>query len=98
MGFERLTKLVYVTDKENWYGKDMVKVSLFVTPPYKERVIVRIMVESIDDKLIVYDVECDANNEDGIESWYEHMKRWLYDKMPKRISTAWLYEHGYLPY
>lgn len=98
MNFERLTKLVYVTDKENWYGKDMVKVSLFVTPPYKEKVLIRIMVESIDDKLIVYDIECEADNEDGVKSWYEHAKHWLYDKMPKSISTAWLYEHGYLPF
>ena len=98
MDFEKLTKLVYVTDKENWYGQDMVKVSLFVTPPYKDKVIVRIFVESIDDKAIVFDIECDADNEHGIKSWYEHVKHWLYDKMPKRISTAWLYEHGYLPY
>lgn len=98
MEFEKLTKLVKVTDSECWYGKDMVKVSLFVTPPYKEKVLIRIMVESIDDKLIVYDIECEADNEDGIKSWYEHSKRWLYDKMPKKISTAWLYEHGYLPF
>ena len=98
MEFEELTKLVKVTDPECWYGKDMVKVSLFVTPPYKGVVLIRIMVKSIDDKLIVHDIECEADNEYGIKSWYEHSKRWLYDKMPKKISTAWLYEHGYLPY
>lgn len=98
MDFEKLTKLVYVTDKENWYGKDMARVSLFVTPPYKEMVLIRILVESIDDKRIVYDIECKADNKDGIKAWYEHSKYWLYDKMPKTISTSWLYEHGYLPF
>lgn len=98
MDFERLTKVVHVTDKENWYGKDTVKVSLYVTRPYKEKVLIRILVESIDDKLIVYDIECDADNKDEIKFWYEHLRRWLYDKIPKKISTAWLYEHGYLPF
>lgn len=49
MDFERLTKVVHVTDKENWYGKDMVKVSLYVTPPYKEKVLIRMLVESIEE-------------------------------------------------
>lgn len=98
MDFERLTKLVYVTDKENWYGKDMVKVSLFVTPPYKEKVIVRIFIETIDDFAVTYDYECEEKYTDQIKWAYNHIKTWMYDKMPKKINLGWLYEHGYLPY
>lgn len=98
MEFERLTKLVYVTDKENWYGKDMVKVSLFVTPPYKEKVLVRIFIETIDDFAVTYDYECEEKYADQIKWAYNHIKTWMYDKMPKKINLGWLYEHGYLPY
>ena len=98
MDFERLTKTVKVTDPECWYGQDTVEVHLFVTPPYKGEVVVRIFVESIDDFAVAYDYECNIKYEAQIKWMYDHMKTWMYDKMPDEIDLGWLFEHGYLPY
>lgn len=98
MEFEKLTKTVKVTDPECWYGRDTVNVSLFVTPPYKDEVVVRIHVDSIDDFSVVYDFECECKYERQIEWAYNHLKTWMYDRMPDEIDLGWLYEHGYLPF
>ena len=44
---ERLEKIVRVTDPEDWHGQDTVEVSLYVTMPYKDKVSVRILIQSI---------------------------------------------------
>lgn len=98
MEFEKLTKTVKVTDPECWYGKNTVDVHLFVTTPYMDEVVVRIFVESIDDFAVVYDFECECKYKDQIKWAYNHLKTWMYDRMPDEISLAWLYEHGYLPW
>ena len=97
MEFERLTKTVKVKDKECWYGQDEVKVSLYVTPPYEGNVVVRIFIDTIDDFAVSYDYECEYKYTDQIKWAYNHLKTWMYDKMPNKISLGWLYEHGYLP-
>lgn len=97
MEFERLTKTVRVSDPECWYGRDTVKVHLFVTPPYTGNVIVRIFVESIDDFAVSYDYECEEKYKDMIKWAYNHIKFWMYDRIPNEINLGWLYEHGYLP-
>ena len=98
MKFEGLTKTVAVTDPDNWYGQDTVTVSLFITPPFRGRVAIRILIRSIDDFAVLYDIEKYENNKDGIKWAYNHLKEWLYDRMPDKISLDWLYEHGYLPF
>lgn len=98
MDFERLTKTVRVTDPECWYGQDEVKVSLYITPPYDNEVIVRIFIETIDDFAVAYDIECECKYESQIKWAYNHLKTWMYDRMPDEIDLGWLYEHGYLPY
>lgn len=93
-----MEKIVRVSDPEDWYGENTVKVSLFVTPPFKNKVSVRILVESIDDFMMCYEYECEAKHEDHIKFMYNHLKEWMYDRIPKEIDLGWLYEHGYLPY
>lgn len=97
MDFERLTKTVRVTDPENWYNKDTVDVSLFVTPAFRGVVTVRILISTIDDFMVVYDHQCYAQYKESIKWAYNHLKQWMYDKMPDEIDLGWLYEHGYLP-
>jgi hypothetical protein len=97
MEFERLTKTVRVADSENWYNQDTVDVSLFVTPPYLGITTVRILITTIDDFMVAYDHECYTQYGESIKWIYNHMKQWMYDKMPEEISLGWLYEHGYLP-
>ena len=77
MDFERLTKTVRVTDPECWYGRDTVEVHLFVTPPYKDNVLIRIFIETIDDFAVTYDYECEAKYQDNIRSMYNHIKTWV---------------------
>ena len=98
MDFKRLTKTVKVTDPECWYGRDTVDVSLVVTPVVNGTVAVRIVVSSIDDFMVAYERECYALHEDAVKWKYDHLKRWMYDKIPEEINLDWLYEHGYLPY
>jgi hypothetical protein len=97
MEFEKLTKTVRVTDPENWYNQNTVEASLFVTPPYCGIVTVRILIDTIDDFMVVYDHECYVQYGELIKWAYNHLKQWMYDKMPEEISLGWLYEHGYLP-
>lgn len=95
---ERLEKIVRVTDPEDWYGQNTVEVSLFVTPPYKDKVRVRILIQSVDDFMVSYDYECNNDDKDHIKWIYSHLKEWMYDRMPEEIDLTWLYEHGYLPF
>lgn len=94
--FERLTKTVRVSDPENWYERDTVDVWLYVTSPYENKVRVRVLIMTVDDFSVGYDWECDADNKGAIESAYNHLKEYMYDRMPEEISLDWLYEHGYL--
>lgn len=95
--FPRLTKKVKVSDPEMWYGKSEVDVSLFVTPPYAGRVYVKILVSSIDDFAVSHTTyDCNVKYTDCIKGIYDHMKEWMYDRMPEEVSVEWLYEHGYL--
>lgn len=94
--FHRLTKTVKVSDPDMWYQQNEVDVSLYVSPPYKGTVQVKILVSSIDDFAVAYIQECNEKYTDYIKSLYNHMKEWMYDRMPEEISVDWLYEHGYL--
>ena len=94
--FPRLTKKVKVSDPNMWYQKNEVDVSLFVTPPYKGTVYVKIRISSIDDFAVAYTYECDEKYADCIIDTYNHLKEWMYDRMPEEVSLVWLYEHGYL--
>lgn len=95
--FEMLTKTVRVTDPWRWYGRETVNVSLRVTAPWQGKVTIRIAVNSIDDFAVYYMYECDEKYKALIKSMYEHLKEYMYDRMPDEISVEWLYEHGYLP-
>ena len=94
--FERLEKTVKVTDPWRWYGEDTVDISLYVMN-YKDTTTVRIVVHSIDDFSVAYNYECESKYKDQIKYMYNHMKNWMFDKIPNEINVAWLYEHGYLP-
>lgn len=94
---EKLTKTVRVSDPEHWYMENTVKVSLYVTPSYKGQVRVRMYVKSIDDFNICYNVDCRDDDKAHIQWVYDHLKKYMYDRMPDIISRDWLYEHGYFP-
>ena len=91
-----LSKVVRVSDPEMWYNQKTVEVKLFVNPEYQGRINVRLFVESIDDFAMEYTREC--FDQADVDYTYDRMKKYLYDKMPKRISCKWLSEHGFFPF
>lgn len=94
---EVLEKTVRVTDPWCWYERDTVDVTLYVRASWNGKVAIIIMVSSIDDFSVSYTCECESKYKTVIESMYEHLKKYMYDRMPDEISVEWLYEHGYLP-
>lgn len=95
---KRLVKSVKVSDPENWYGKRTVSATLFVTEPYDGSRVVRMAIQSCDDKMLTFDITCNSDDVRGIEQAYIHIKTYLYDTLQKTISTKWLYRHGFLPF
>lgn len=91
----RLIKRVKVSDPDMWYQENEVDVQLYVTPAYKGTVQVKILVSSIDDFAVSYIQECNEKYTDYIRSIYDHMKKWMFDRIPEVINIEWLYEHGY---
>lgn len=94
--FPRLTKKVKVSDPNMWYGRDEVDVSLFVTSPFRGTVYVKLRVSSIDDFAVAYTYQCEEKYTACIRGVYEHLREWMYARMPEKVSVEWLYEHGYL--
>lgn len=93
-----LTKTVRVTDPWRWYNKDTVEVVLCIVPPLgNDEVTVKVSVNSIDDFSVSRSIKVESKYETAIQSYYDHFKEYLFDKMPNEISVEWLYEHGYLP-
>lgn len=99
MDHKRLNKVVKVSDPWCWYNKDTVEVILEVIPRItdKTKTIVQIAVVSCDDFAVYRNVEVETKYSTVIESFYNHFKEYLFDRMPKEISLEWLYEHGYIP-
>lgn len=95
--FEELEKTVRVTDPYNWYDEDTVYVSLHVFSPRDGWTKIRVSVLSIDDFAVFYDYDCESKYEDQINGMYNHIKEYMFDKMPNKISLEWLYEHGFFP-
>ena len=93
---KELSKVVKVSDPEMWYNQKTVTVSLFVSPEYQGITDVRLFVESIDDFAMEYTRQCFGQAD--VDYTYDRMKKYLYDKMPKRISCKWLSEHGFFPF
>lgn len=93
----RCIKTVRVSDPENFYQQNTVEVALYITPPYEDRMVVRVLVITIDDKAFALETEVHSRYKDEINFIYDHYKKWIYDKMPEEISLEWLYEHGFLP-
>lgn len=91
-----LSKVVKVSDPENWYNQKTVTVKLFICPEYERKIDIRIFVESIDDFAMEYTRTCYSWAD--VECTYMLMKANMFDKLPKRISYSWLLEHGYFPY
>ena len=91
-----LSKVVKVSDPENWYNQKTVTVKLFITPEYLGETDVRIFVESIDDFAMEYTRAC--YGQEDIDCTYKLMKENMFDKLPKKISYSWLLEHGYFPF
>lgn len=91
-----ISKIVKISDSENWYNQKTVKVKLFICPEYKGRTDVRILVESIDDFAMEYTRDCYGQAD--IDSTYKLMKEHMFDKLPRKISCKWLLEHGYFPF
>ena len=91
-----LTKVVKVSDPENWYNQKTVTVKLFVCPEYQGQTDVRIFVESIDDFAMEYTRTCCGSAD--VDCTYKLMKENMFDKLPKKISYRRLLEHGYFPY
>lgn len=93
---KELSKVVKVSDPENWYRQDTVVVKLFICPEYEGKTDVRIFIESIDDFAMEYTRTCYSAAD--IECTYKIMKENMFDKMPDSISYSWLLEHGYFPF
>lgn len=92
---EKLSKKVKVSDPEMWYGQKEVEVNLFVCPPFRDVVYVKLTVESIDDFMMEY--YCDTYGESDTKTTYNRMKKYMYDKIPRKINCRWLLEHGFFP-
>lgn len=90
-----ISKVVKVSDPENWYNQKSVVVKLFICPEYKGSTDVRILVLSIDDFAMEYTRTCYTQT--GIDCTYNLMKKYIFDRIPKKISCKWLYEHGFFP-
>lgn len=84
-----LEKTVNVSDPDLWYGEPTVTAVMKNLPNNT----IRIIFLSIDDKMIYRDVEFTS-----FYSTWDWCKEWLWDKIPDTIDTAWLYEHGYMPF
>lgn len=93
----RHIKAVKVSDPENFYNQDTIEVGIYVTEPWREKVIVRVFIYTIDDKAWAIEQEINVKYKEQIKFVYNHYKKWIYDKMPEEISLVWLYEHGFLP-
>ena len=93
---KELTKVVEVSDPENWYNQKTVTVKLFICPEYNHETDVRIFVESIDDFAMEYTRTCYSAA--AVDHTYKLMKENMFDKLPRKISYKWLLEHGYFPY
>lgn len=89
-------KTVRVSDPECWYGEDTVTVELYIAPPYKGEVRVRIVVHTIDDFSVVYERIHSAKYPTCVLGDYEHMKRWMFDTIPEEVNLNWFYRHGYV--
>ena len=94
---DRKVKMVKVSDPENWYQQNEVKVSLYVTPPYEGKVRVRVFVDTIDDFAVSLDYEVEKIYIDEIKWVYNHYETFIFNKIPKVVSLKWFYEHGFLP-
>lgn len=92
---KELSKVVKVSDPENWYDQKSVIVKLFICPEYKGSTDVRILVVSIDDFAMEYTRTC--YTQAGIDCTYNLMKEHMFDTIPKKISCKWLYEHRFFP-
>ena len=84
-------KRVTVAEPECWYNRPDVRVILGKVVGGRGGV--RVFFESIDDFAVYQDV-----NEWGEEANIDWAKKYLYDKIPKKVSLQWLYEHGYKPF
>ena len=94
----RLTRTVRVSDPWHWYDENTVVVSMGVTPPSKNgEVDIYVSVSSIDDFSVSRRIEENIKYEASVQCYYDHFKKYLFDRMPDEISVEWLYEHGYLP-
>lgn len=91
-----LCKTVKVSDPWMWYNQKAVQVKLFICPEYEGKTDVRLFIESIDDFAMEYTREC--LGQEDIDYTYDRMKKYLYDKMPRKISCKWLSEHGFFPF
>lgn len=95
---QKKVKIVKVSDPENWYRANEVEVSLYVTPPYHGKVLVRIFVDTIDDFAVSLDSEeIGETCTDAIKWIYNHYETFIFDRMPEVVSLEWFYEHGFLP-
>ena len=96
--YQMLTKTVKVSDPWCWKNEETVEVMLWVTPPVlNNKATVEVIVNPTSSRSVSRGIKVESNYDIAIQSYYEHFKKYLFDKIPEIISLDWLYEHGYLP-
>ena len=93
---DRIEKVIQVDDPEVWYGEDTIKVALYILPLLDDTVSVRITVNTIDDFSLLYEQICPEDCSVDIDLTYKHMKKWMFDTIPKTVNLGWFYRHGYV--
>jgi hypothetical protein len=91
-----LTKVIKVSDPENWNNQDTVTVTLRVHYEHELKTFVRLRVGSV----VAFVLECSKAcfSEAATEHIYKLMKENMFDTLPEEVSYKWFLEHGYFPY
>ena len=94
-----ITKMVTIkrSERDCWYDQRKVRCEIFVSRNFKGEPhpygCVSIMLFSIDDFCMRYEKE--IYDECEVDDVYNHVKKYIFDRFPRRVSFDWLNEHSF---
>lgn len=93
-----ISKLVNVSDPNNWYYANKIICSLYHASPVwnlsrETKDMVRILFKSYDDFMMYRDF-----NYYDLKGNWKFCKEHYFDSLPDTVNVEWLYRHGYVPF
>ena len=90
---KRASRYVQVTD--DWHPNiDEDKIELTILTGDFMGYYVKIVAMGDDDDGV--ELYYSASNPESLEYLYDHLKRYIYDRVPDGVDHEWFYEHGFL--